>query len=69
MQKYYKTRNLYARWKARDKKEMETKGKKMRLHVIDRLFNKGISVFLQIKGLISTTVKDNYQKSFSFLST
>ena len=39
---------------------METKGGKMRLRVIDRLFNKGFSVFLHIKGLISTTVKDNY---------
>ena len=39
---------------------METKRGKMRLHVIDRLFNKGFSVFLHIKGLVSTTVKDNY---------
>ena len=43
---------------------METKGKKMRLCVIDRLFNKGFSVFLQKKDLISTTVKDNYQEFF-----
>lgn len=55
--------------KPETRKKWRQRGKKMRLHVIDRLFNKGFSVFLQIKGLISTTVKDNYQKSFSFLST
>lgn len=38
--------------------EMETREQKMKLHVIYRLFNKGFSVFLQIKGLIFITMKN-----------